>query len=305
MRKVYFRADASPTIGYGHFIRSLALADMLRSHFDCTIFTCSPTDEQVSQAEGICRLVSLSGESAQSGQFLEMLDGTQTVVLDNYFYTSDYEKAVKDKGCSLVSIDDMHDRHFFADAVINHGFSHEDSYSREDYTRLCLGPQWALLRRPFLEARRDHSPAGKMSRVAICFGGGDPLGLSARFAEALSKRAEISEIRTVLGMSGKLTASQMAELFSWCDLAVVSMSSVCLEALACGAAVAAGWYVDNQKEGYDNFTARNMIYGLGYLGNGIPDTEEIIKTISKTALSPSPIDGKGIRERYIELLKTL
>ena len=28
MQKIYFRADASATIGYGHFIRTLALADM-------------------------------------------------------------------------------------------------------------------------------------------------------------------------------------------------------------------------------------------------------------------------------------
>ena len=34
MQKIYFRADASATIGYGHFIRTLALADMLKDDFD-------------------------------------------------------------------------------------------------------------------------------------------------------------------------------------------------------------------------------------------------------------------------------
>ena len=38
MQKIYFRADASATIGYGHFIRTLALADMLKDDFDCTFF---------------------------------------------------------------------------------------------------------------------------------------------------------------------------------------------------------------------------------------------------------------------------
>ena len=33
MQKIYFRADASATIGYGHFIRTLALADMLKDDF--------------------------------------------------------------------------------------------------------------------------------------------------------------------------------------------------------------------------------------------------------------------------------
>ena len=35
MQKIIFRADAGAGIGYGHFIRSLALADMLKNDFDC------------------------------------------------------------------------------------------------------------------------------------------------------------------------------------------------------------------------------------------------------------------------------
>ena len=43
MQKIYLRADASAAIGYGHFIRTLALVDMLKDDFDCTFFTCHPT----------------------------------------------------------------------------------------------------------------------------------------------------------------------------------------------------------------------------------------------------------------------
>ena len=35
-RKIYLRADAGYGIGYGHFIRTLALADMLKS--DLTVY---------------------------------------------------------------------------------------------------------------------------------------------------------------------------------------------------------------------------------------------------------------------------
>ena len=51
MQKIYLRADASAAIGYGHFIRTLALADMLKDDFDCTFFTCHPTSYQVSEME--------------------------------------------------------------------------------------------------------------------------------------------------------------------------------------------------------------------------------------------------------------
>ena len=50
-RKIYFRADAGPEIGYGHYIRSLALADMLKDDFDCTMFTQTPTEYQYNEAK--------------------------------------------------------------------------------------------------------------------------------------------------------------------------------------------------------------------------------------------------------------
>ena len=53
-RKIFFRADAGPEIGYGHYIRSLALADMLKQDFDCTMFTQTPTEYQLREAEPIC-----------------------------------------------------------------------------------------------------------------------------------------------------------------------------------------------------------------------------------------------------------
>lgn len=305
MRKVYLRADASSVIGYGHFIRSLALADMLRDHFECTMFTQAPTEAQRRQAEGICTLQPLPADESRFGLFLDMLDGSETVVLDNYFYTSGYQQDIKARGCRLVCIDDMHNLHYHADAVVNHGFVRSEEFSCDKGTRLCLGPEWALLRRPFLEASRASDPATEQLKLAVCFGGGDPLKLTDAFVKALDGRPEIQEIRAVAGMSGNLTAQEMADLFTWCDTAVVSMSSVCLEALACGARVAAGWYVDNQKEGYLNFTSRGLISGLGDLSKGIPPTEDLIRALGEARAPQHFIDGAAIRARYIGLFNSL
>lgn len=120
-RKIFFRADAGAQIGYGHFIRTLALADMLRDDFDCTFYTQSPSTYQQREADKVCPLVSLPSDDSKFERFLEYLIGDEIVVLDNYFYTSDYQKQIKDKGCKLVHIDDIHDRHFYADLIINHG----------------------------------------------------------------------------------------------------------------------------------------------------------------------------------------
>ena len=150
-QRIYFRADAGREIGYGHFIRTLALADMLKDDFDCVFVTQSPTVYQKTEVAKVCELTEVPATEEKFSLFLDMLDGDEIVVLDNYFYDTDYQRAVKAKGCKLVCIDDMHDKHYVADVVINHALSESILFSKEVYTHLCLGPSWALLRKPFLE----------------------------------------------------------------------------------------------------------------------------------------------------------
>ena len=83
-RKIFFRADAAAHIGYGHFVRSLALADMLKDDFDCTFFTMSPTRYQQEEVAKVCKLVSLPSDDSRFDIFLGMISGDEIVVLDNY-----------------------------------------------------------------------------------------------------------------------------------------------------------------------------------------------------------------------------
>ena len=95
MKKVYIRADAGQAIGYGHFVRCLALAAMLRDEFECTIFTQSPSEFQKREASGICPLVALPADDSKFDLFLNYLRGDEIVVLDNYFFTEDYIRAIQ------------------------------------------------------------------------------------------------------------------------------------------------------------------------------------------------------------------
>ena len=283
-RKIFFRADAGPEIGYGHFIRTLALADMLKEDFDCVFYTQTPTDYQKKEASTVCPLVELPATDSRLELFLDMLTGDEIVVLDNYFYTTDYQRKIKGKGCQLVCVDDMHNIHYVADLVINHGNVSPEQFSKEPYTQLCLGLDYALLRRPFLEAARkniDREKKGTVERVAICFGGSDPLHLTERALTDLLPITSIQWIDVIVGahfnafvqfgdsrvhFHHSISAQEVADIFTACDVAIVSTSSVCIEALACGAKVAAGWYVDNQREGYIDLISKGWIIGLDYLG---------------------------------------
>jgi len=298
-RKIYFRADAGPEIGYGHYIRSLALADMLKLDFDCTMFTQTPTDYQLREVQSVCPIVPLSNTDAKFDEFLDKLRGDEIVVLDNYFFTTDYQRAIKAKGCKLVCIDDMHDKHYVADVVINHGVDDSSLFDIEPYTKLCLGYPYALLRKPFLETHGEiHRVKGL---VVVCFGGSDPHNLTKRYVEHLIMSQGVSHIVAVVGdgyrfkeelsnlpnveVRSRLSADAMANLFRSAEAVVCSASTTAYEALACGAKVYAGWYVDNQQDFYQHLCASKAIVPLGnFLENESSfDTEAEIASVNLKA----------------------
>jgi UDP-2,4-diacetamido-2,4,6-trideoxy-beta-L-altropyranose hydrolase len=316
--KIIFRADAGKNIGYGHFIRSLALADMLKDDFDTSFASVNPTDYQKSELLNICPLVNLNSET-HFEDFLSMLHGNEIVVLDNYFFTTDYQREIKAKGCKLVCIDDMHDKHYVTDIVINHGIDNPALFSVEPYTRLCLGLEWALLRKPFREAslkNRNKKHRNIIENVLVSFGGVDSFHLTDKIINMLLSESDVLKIEAIVGKeyrpqieknTGKsiafhhaISAQEVANLFSNCDLAVLSASTICIEALACGARVAAGYYVDNQKEFYEYLKTNRFIYGLDSLTN--MESFDIHINFRETNALPSVCCNTNL---YIEYFKSL
>lgn len=311
-KKKYFRADAGPSIGYGHFIRTLALADMLKDDFECTFFTQSPTAYQQEEVGRVCPIVALPSDETRFQVFLDYLRGDEIVVLDNYFYTSEYQKAIKDKGCKLVCIDDIHDKHFYADVVINHCIKNPQVYSVEKNTRLFMGEKWALLRKPFLDISNDIKSNSK--HWVISFGGSDPQNLTLVYVKILCSMISDCQISLLLGDGYKYwdtvepienvkiyrrqTAEQVAGLFSSAEHVICSASSVCYEALACGCKVHAGYYVDNQVEFYHNLINNNLISPLGDLLHTQPNIDVEYEGSVKS-------DFNGIDERYRLLFNAL
>lgn len=311
-RKIYFRADAGANIGYGHFIRTLALADMLKDDFDCTFFTQSPTPYQISEMDKVCAYVPLQ-PSNKLEDFLNHLSGDEIVVLDNYFYTTEYQRQIKAKGCKLVCIDDMHDKHYVADVVINHGISTSLVFSKEDYTKLCLGFDWSLLRKPFL----NNCTTRKRERGSwlVSFGGSDYLNLTEKFVKLICHRDDVTSIIVIIGdayqfqsrlesypkvqILKNLTAYQMASCMQKCEYAILPSSGICIEAFSQGCKIYSGYYVDNQKEIYNELAKCGAIVPLEDLTNDI----EIDTSISRQMTAST--DFENIPKRYIKLFGEL
>ena len=275
-RKIYFRADAGADIGYGHFIRSLALADMLRENFNCVFTTLSPTSYQLQEMNKVCEYIPLVGLKNQFENFLSLLNGDEIVVLDNYYYDTSFQKQIKEKGCKLICIDDIHTRHFYCDVIFCPDPCHPADYSAEPFTEIYCGMEWAFLRKPFINNVRLRN-SDTIDKVVVALGGADPYGLTDRVLGVLTdKPLEVSVIAgdTVVvdpvyqkrvKVDRRVSAEEIVRLFNEADLGIFSASTICNEALACKLPVAAGYYVDNQYEYYNYLKDEHIIYPLGYL----------------------------------------
>ena len=314
-RKIYFRADASATIGYGHFIRTLALADMLKEDFDCIFFTSSPSAYQIVAMGKVCNHISLN-EETKFEDFINLLEGDEIVVLDNYFYTTEYQKQIKEKGCKLACVDDLHNRHFVCDLILNPALLSDSQYDAESYTVMCLGLEYALLRRPFLQ--QNNMVTKKTGSWLLAFGGSDYDNMTEKYLSFLQDDERVKSITVIVGDAYKyhdnlkkyskasvyknLTAEEMSIKMRQAEYAVLPSSTISIEALACGCKIANGYFVDNQIETAEMYKREGYCVGLGDL-HKVSDASFIDDLLYFK--STKELDFSLIPNRYKQIFKSL
>lgn len=280
-RRIIFRADGNNHIGLGHVVRSLALVSMLREEFECVFAIQAPSLELQHQIKSISHgLINLPVCAPSETRFNHELDAylsaEEMVVLDGYSFGTAYQESIKSKGSQLVCIDDIQAYHFEADAVINQaGGVQAHLYSRAPYTKLLLGPKYALLRPSFLEASKAERffPGGKLA-VLLNMGGADFGNKTLQLAKELSQNPDIERIEIVIGTAYRhlveiqswlldqegitlhhnLSAQQMRDLMLQCAVAVTSASGVAYEYAAVGGVLFVVQTADNQAALYNFLT---------------------------------------------------
>lgn len=337
--KIIIRADGGTSIGMGHVVRCLALADMLRNDFEIVFAIQEPSEDIVKTihtvTESIIHLPATDDYNIDAQNLVQQLDTNDIVVLDGYHFKTDYQKAIKDKGCKLVCIDDLHDCTFYADAIINHAEGIGKSmYTATKKTALYLGPQYALLRKPFLE-QGSRKKIDSVKKIFISMGAADASNLTQKFTEAIIDIDGIEEIHLMLGAINpnlqsidelieksntisiikhiNISADALANLLQTCDISICPASSISLESCAIGIGLISGYTADNQRGILDGLVKNKATINIGNMNTVSPST--IKSTIENLISSPEQIivlmhqqhkmlDGKS-PERIINAFKNL
>jgi UDP-2,4-diacetamido-2,4,6-trideoxy-beta-L-altropyranose hydrolase len=279
-RKVVFRADGNFDIGYGHFIRTLGIAGLINKEFECIYATQIPTDYQLKEINKVCgKVIELSKSDSHFTEFIDHLEHGDIVVLDNYFFSSEYQSEIRNRGCKVIYIDDYNDKYYVCDALINNipGFN-PDSFVTSDYTKLYLGTDYALLRKEFFnpELRKIRK---EKNTIFVSFGGGDVFNISEKILDFLMKINPAFKINLLIGDAYKfhdnlkrfkslttyknISAGEVALLIAAADICIVPASSLLNEAASIGSKILLGYFTDNQIQPYEYFVSNDLALGVG------------------------------------------
>lgn len=253
---IAFRTGASPTIGGGHVMRCLTLADQLRGRGCDVLFLVKPGSADVVPA------------LARSGHAVTEVDDRQdacaalqrlgtarahVAVVDSYELGLEHERALRACADHVAVVDDYNTRAHDCDLLLDQTFGR----TPEDFAavvpphaRVLAGSHYVLMRPEFARSRdvalARRSEGGPARRILISLGLTDLGGLSVPIAAALAGRLPGVAIDVIFGTKTPTLAEaqHLAETQPAVQIHIdpPSVAALLTEAdLAVGAAGASTW----------------------------------------------------------------
>lgn len=256
--QVAFRADASVSLGAGHVMRCLALADELRRQGATTQFICREhpghlCDLIEAKGHALSRLPAAPADSrSDAEQSTAAVAAADWLVVDHYGLDAGWESALRARTRRILAIDDLADRRHDCDLLLDQNLQAE-THARYPALlpagcRRLLGPDYALLRPEFRLAReRGRAVRRAPHRLLVSFGGADVGGETLKVLAAIAAfdRADLT-IDVVIGAANPHRAQiekacgALANAHALVDVA--DMAALMAEAdLAIGAGGSSNW----------------------------------------------------------------
>lgn len=194
---IFFRLDGSQDIGYGHFYRCVVLARSFDQEKYKITFLIRNIDPVFT---ALVRSTGYQVELAPSAKFLDLKSSDfatemsqdirwvanfsvgSLVILDHYAFQEEHQRQLKRDCRCLVVFDDLFDRGFAADVLINQNFGCKLPEKKPSSgTTILAGTEFALIRDAYFSAKKSRAHKA----IVICFGATDPGNLTKAVLDTL------------------------------------------------------------------------------------------------------------------------
>ncbi len=298
--RVIIRCDASLLIGYGHLTRMISLAEQLQNSITANIVflmrnLSSDAIKQVMNKGFRIEVIHDTQDRFEVNEFhevsaIESLKPSKKdiLIIDHYGYTNQLLSKTKKLVGGLVLIDDFQPDRLTneVDLLVNPNFSASNMcYPKNSNTTYLLGPTYAMLRSDFYSEKYcNYEVKRDCTKILICFGGSDVTNTTIKVLQVLGKINEpliitaivhpnkyyeivnseyVKNLRHVINI--KTNVSNMAQELFNSDLAILSASTIALEAGAIGVPTVLVACEDNQQSGGEAMGQKEVSRFLGNL----------------------------------------
>lgn len=294
---ILFRADANPSIGVGHIMRDLSIADVVASyHHEVLFIIADDTVQELVASRGYPSIVlgtlyhDLEREVERISSII-VKKRAGVLVVDSYFVTERYLNTLWDicrsTGCRLVYIDDVVAFPYPCDVLLNYNIygletDYKGLYQETGITpKFLLGTSFTPLRHEFQNLKpRIVCRQGK--NILISTGGSDCEHITLELVEEISKKTEeyitfhiivgaMSEDKDLINDRAKVcpniilheNVKNMCALMQSCDVAISAAGSTLYE--LCVTQTPAITYIlsDNQIPGAKGFEHHGIMQCVG------------------------------------------
>jgi UDP-2,4-diacetamido-2,4,6-trideoxy-beta-L-altropyranose hydrolase len=289
--------NAGPSIGYGHAVRCLRLANALAVDASITFY---PLSEP-------CRDFLLSGNTDGKFEIRESnsaMNGLPSLVITDLREPHGITAVIHRNGSRHISIHDLGLGQCCSDVVIDGSITRLFPYAPDKNRTFFIGPQYMITRETVTRER-------PCDMVLITFGGGS----TANFAHSISEevwKMGLTPITTrgFIG-SSPMTDTEFADAMATCRFAISGSGVSLYDLLASGVPTVAVAFDRIQLRTADAFHERGAVLSAGLIGRLSPNAlqrccAEMLGNRARTQqLSETGqmlVDGKGL-SRVVEIVR--
>ncbi len=183
LQTLVIRADGSATIGGGHIMRCLAVAQLWAERYGKVVFVSAEITTElafaIANAGHDLKKIDADRGGAEDAKILANYGYhflANTIVLDGYCFDLDYQKQLRRDAWTLVVYDDHGQRNgFFCDVLINQNIqaTSEMYLGKATADTLLMGSDYAALRKEFASSAGTSRNYNKSNEILISLGLGD------------------------------------------------------------------------------------------------------------------------------------